>query len=279
MGRYFNRRHPYQFDFAFKSSDEENLLIAWLRTRSPGICGYYAGAFTLLARAQGIPARVVIGALSREYDGRQRKFIVRDRDAHAWAEYLNEDNQWVRADLTPFTYDTPRFAQSEQSVEGFDNGILTALGTLAEPTEALPTMQGVAAMDFPTFSSETSLDESPKKEVPSTLAMLDKLLDGAPDPIVEQPTLAPATSPTPAEPPLANVTVTAEPIPASQIHSPQVLQNSESDAGATSQSPLPITQNPSPITQNPKPNLSLYLLVALSIGFILSQLRRLFTSS
>lgn len=131
---YFETNHPYSFNFKFKSGDE-HLLISWLKAKSPGICGYYAGAFTLLARAQGIPARVVIGALTREFDPKSRKFIVRDRDAHAWAEYLNEKNEWVRADLTPIAIDSPRFASSESYSESYENNIQSALASLQNDIE------------------------------------------------------------------------------------------------------------------------------------------------
>ncbi len=289
-GRYFQRRHPYRFDFAFKSSDDENLLIAWLRTRSPGICGYYAGAFTLLARAQGIPARVVIGALSREYDPKQRKFIVRDRDAHAWAEYFDEDNQWVRADLTPFTYDTPRFAQNAASAEGFETGIATALDTLDVPSE-----NAIAALDSPTTqpndpgpNDETTSEL--REKIPSTLAILDKILDNEPDLAVEpssqtdpeiSETLA-AESPTAVE---TEPAPSPEPAPPAVAAAPPIEQtNTRIATPETNPNPSTAVPEQGTVTTKSTPfltpkRIATFVFIFLASGFVFAQLRALFTRS
>lgn len=67
-------------------------------TRS-GFCEHFASAFAVLARAAGIPARIVAG-----YQGGTRNpigdyWIVRQSDAHAWVEVLL-DGHWVRIDPT-----------------------------------------------------------------------------------------------------------------------------------------------------------------------------------
>jgi len=50
-----------------------------------GFCEHYAGAFVLLMRAAGIPARVVTGYQGGEMNPEGEYMIVRDSDAHAWA--------------------------------------------------------------------------------------------------------------------------------------------------------------------------------------------------
>lgn len=64
-----------------------------------GFCGHYASAFTVLARAAGIPARVVTGYQGGELNPLANHLTVRQADAHAWAEVWL-DNQWVRYDPT-----------------------------------------------------------------------------------------------------------------------------------------------------------------------------------
>ena len=64
-----------------------------------GFCEHYAGAFTLLLRAAGIPARVVTGYQGGEMSPSGDYMIVRQSDAHAWAEALI-DGQWSRVDPT-----------------------------------------------------------------------------------------------------------------------------------------------------------------------------------
>ena len=64
-----------------------------------GFCEHYAGAFVFLLRAAGIPARVVTGYQGGEINPDGGYLIVRDSDAHAWAEALIE-GAWQRFDPT-----------------------------------------------------------------------------------------------------------------------------------------------------------------------------------
>lgn len=65
-----------------------------------GFCGHYASAFVLFMRAAGIPARVVTGYLGGEWNPIGRYFIVRQSDAHSWAEVWLEGRGWTRVDPT-----------------------------------------------------------------------------------------------------------------------------------------------------------------------------------
>ncbi len=69
------------------------------RTRE-GFCEHYASAFVFLMRASGIPARVVTGYQGGERNALGGYFIVRQADAHAWAEIWLDDRGWVRIDPT-----------------------------------------------------------------------------------------------------------------------------------------------------------------------------------
>jgi hypothetical protein len=64
-------------------------------------CQYFASAMVIMARAAGVPARMVTGYYAHEPYGPDRT-VVRERDAHAWAEcYLDDVGQWVTVDATP----------------------------------------------------------------------------------------------------------------------------------------------------------------------------------
>lgn len=69
------------------------------RTRR-GFCEHYASAFVTLMRAAGIPSRVVVGYLGGEFNTAGDYLIVRQSDAHAWAEIWLKDRGWVRVDPT-----------------------------------------------------------------------------------------------------------------------------------------------------------------------------------
>lgn len=65
-----------------------------------GFCEHFASAFVVLLRTAGIPARVVTGYQGGEFNPGGRYFIVRQLDAHAWAEAWIPGEGWVRADPT-----------------------------------------------------------------------------------------------------------------------------------------------------------------------------------
>ena len=65
-----------------------------------GFCGHYASAFVTLMRAAQVPAHVVTGYLGGEWNPIGDYFLVRQSDAHAWAEVWLEGRGWTRIDPT-----------------------------------------------------------------------------------------------------------------------------------------------------------------------------------
>ncbi len=78
----------------------ENAVEDFLFTTRRGFCEHFASAFVTLMRAAGIPSRVVLGYLGGEYNPAGDYFIVRQADAHAWAEVWLAGQGWVRVDPT-----------------------------------------------------------------------------------------------------------------------------------------------------------------------------------
>lgn len=66
-----------------------------------GFCQQFAAAFAGIARAQGIPSRVVVGFTPGVFDARQGEYVVRGRDAHAWVELWFAGLGWRTFDPTP----------------------------------------------------------------------------------------------------------------------------------------------------------------------------------
>ena len=87
-----------------------------------GFCEHFAGAFTLLMRAGGLPARVVTGYQGGEVNPLNRELIVRQADAHAWSEVYIPEEGWVRVD--------PTAAVSPVRVEGGVNAALGPIGMI-----------------------------------------------------------------------------------------------------------------------------------------------------
>ena len=89
---------PYVYTLAPPLLDQDPVDAFLFDTRR-GFCEHYAGAFVLLLRAAGIPARVVTGYQGGEMNPEGGYMIVRQSDAHAWAEAL-VDGRWQRFDPT-----------------------------------------------------------------------------------------------------------------------------------------------------------------------------------
>ncbi len=92
------RSEPFFYTLAPPLLEGEPVDMFLFDTRR-GFCEHYASAFVVMLRAAGIPARVVTGYQGGEINPRGGYMIVRQSDAHAWAEAI-VDGQWVRFDPT-----------------------------------------------------------------------------------------------------------------------------------------------------------------------------------
>jgi transglutaminase-like putative cysteine protease len=88
-----------------------------------GFCEHYSSSFVFLMRAAGVPARVVAGYLGGEYNPIGRHYIVRQADAHAWAEVWLEDRGWVRVDPTSAVAPSRVEQGLDAALGGQDSGV------------------------------------------------------------------------------------------------------------------------------------------------------------
>ncbi len=68
--------------------------------RKEGFCEHIASAFVVLMRNLGVPARIVTGYQGGEFNSLDKYWVVRQSDAHAWAEIWQEGTGWTRVDPT-----------------------------------------------------------------------------------------------------------------------------------------------------------------------------------
>jgi hypothetical protein len=107
LSAFFQDPHKFRYSTWQKpdklsSTNETALGRFLLRTRS-GHCEYFATATVLLLRQLGIPARYAVGYAVHEASG--RKYVVRQRDAHAWCLVWNETSRtWQDFDTTPASW-------------------------------------------------------------------------------------------------------------------------------------------------------------------------------
>jgi transglutaminase-like putative cysteine protease len=92
-------RSEYSYTRRPRDAGDESPLSLFLFERRAGHCEYFATALAILARTQGIPARVVNGFVGGTLEPETGWWTVRRKDAHTWVEY--HDGGWVIADPTP----------------------------------------------------------------------------------------------------------------------------------------------------------------------------------
>ena len=68
--------------------------------RKEGFCEHIASSFVILMRALDVPARIVTGYQGGELNNVDGFWMVRQSDAHAWAEVWQPGAGWVRVDPT-----------------------------------------------------------------------------------------------------------------------------------------------------------------------------------
>ncbi|MDX2118190.1 MAG: DUF3488 and transglutaminase-like domain-containing protein [Planctomycetota bacterium] len=76
--------------------------IEWfLDTRKAGHCEYFASAMVAMCRSVGMDARVIAGYVASEWNEASNSYVVRESNAHAWAEVEIGGGYWATFDPSP----------------------------------------------------------------------------------------------------------------------------------------------------------------------------------
>lgn len=89
------REYSLQTDF-----DPEQPFHDFYLSDKAAYCFWFASASTLALRANGIPSRLVGGYVVHEQLS-EDLWLVRERDAHSWVEWQDENGYWHTIDPTP----------------------------------------------------------------------------------------------------------------------------------------------------------------------------------
>ena len=111
----------------------------WFDTQQ-GFCSHFAGAFVYMMRAAGYHARLVGGYQGGEINPITGHLVVRQYDAHAWAEVWTPDRGWLRVDPTAAVapqrirlgLNAALSAEDRSSLSALTNARLGGLGGLGE---------------------------------------------------------------------------------------------------------------------------------------------------
>ena len=88
------RKFPYTLELPQPPLDRD-ITDYFLFVAQKGYCDYYATAMVVLARAAGLPARLVTGYIGGYYIESQDAYLITADLAHAWAEIYFPEFGWI----------------------------------------------------------------------------------------------------------------------------------------------------------------------------------------
>lgn len=91
----------YAYTLTLPLTAEADPVANFLFVRKRGHCEYFASSMAVMLRTLGIPARVVNGFRSDEFNDLTGSYVVRAKDAHAWVETYFPGYGWQMFDPTP----------------------------------------------------------------------------------------------------------------------------------------------------------------------------------
>lgn len=115
---YLQKNCTYTLDL-WAPGEGRDPLEEFLFEKRTGHCQYFASALVAMCQSVGIPARIVGGFVAAEYNSLTGTYLVRQSNAHAWAEVHSGRDNWIRVDPTP-TSDLVRIHRA-------DNGWFSAV--------------------------------------------------------------------------------------------------------------------------------------------------------
>jgi transglutaminase-like putative cysteine protease len=128
------------YDITIKSGSDDNALLTFVRDRR-GYCEQFAATMALMARLEGIPARVDVGFTPGTKVGGSNTYQVSTADAHAWPELYFAGAGWLRFEPTPRSdgqTTSPAYANTRALAAAAPSGVSTAV---ARPPGNLPTVR------------------------------------------------------------------------------------------------------------------------------------------
>ena len=100
LERHLKESYRYSLELKGKPANPDPLAAFLFESRA-GHCEYFATAMAVMLRQIGIPARLVNGFRTGEYNTLGDAWVVRQYDAHSWVEAYFNPYGWIEFDPTP----------------------------------------------------------------------------------------------------------------------------------------------------------------------------------
>lgn len=89
------RGYPYDLDVPPPPEDAADVADFFLFDLARGYCDYYATAFAVLARLNGLPTRFATGYISAFWDWERQEWTITEAEAHSWPEVYFPELGWI----------------------------------------------------------------------------------------------------------------------------------------------------------------------------------------
>lgn len=111
----FLRTYPYTLEVPAPPPDRD-VADYFLFDLQRGYCDYYATTMVVLARAAGLPARVVMGYSGGIFEPMRAEYAVYETDSHAWAEIYFPGYGWIEFEPTSGEPPIQRVSGSDEKI-------------------------------------------------------------------------------------------------------------------------------------------------------------------
>jgi hypothetical protein len=109
--QYLDTHYRYSYQVG---TTTHNIVNEFLFVDRQGYCDQFSTAFIMMMRSLGIPARWVVGYDSGTYVNSRGGYLVRQVDAHSWAQIWIKGAGWVSFDPTP-GFSFPNYSAASSS--------------------------------------------------------------------------------------------------------------------------------------------------------------------
>jgi transglutaminase-like putative cysteine protease len=137
------RSFPYTLDLP-EHPVGRDIVDYFLFDLKKGYCDYYASSMVVMARHLGIPARLAVGYVTRNYDDADGHFVVTADQAHSWVEIYFPGYGWVTFEPTAGREAIARLQEREQGVPAQQTYQLVADKITNPILKALPRIIGIS---------------------------------------------------------------------------------------------------------------------------------------
>jgi transglutaminase-like putative cysteine protease len=103
LQNWFRKNGGFRYSLTPAAGDGMAQLERFITSDKVGYCEQFAAAMAVMARAIGIPARVVVGFLEPTTKTGPDEYTYTTDDEHAWPEVYFSGSGWVRFEPTPST--------------------------------------------------------------------------------------------------------------------------------------------------------------------------------